>query len=55
VNDHDLLLTMTICKLLGREVGPGDVEVAFKQAREALKALRDWSQPAETTPIPPRS
>lgn len=55
MNDHDLLLIVTICNLLGHKIGPGDVEIAFKQAQESLKALRDWTPPAKTPLTSPHS
>jgi hypothetical protein len=54
MNERDMLLTMTICKLLGREVHPPEVEAAFKQAREGLKILRESDQSVETRLAPPR-
>jgi hypothetical protein len=55
MNDHDLLLVMTICELLGKSVYPGDVEVAYQQAQGKLKTSREPSTPGDVSfPLRPR-
>ncbi len=53
MNDHDMLLVMTICELLGTSAYPGDVERAYEQAKGKLKASREPITPAQVY-IPPR-
>lgn len=55
MNDRDMLLTITICNLLGHKISPGDVEIAFKQAQESLRALRDSTQSTKKPQAAPYS
>jgi hypothetical protein len=41
MNEHEMLLTMAICTLLGKDVYPNDVADAFKQAQEKLKRYQE--------------
>ncbi len=34
MNDHDIILAMAICQLLGKSVTPKDVEKAIEKAEE---------------------
>jgi hypothetical protein len=54
MNDHDLLLTMMICELLGKDVYPGHVKDAFKHAQEKLKTFQESIQPARESLLPLR-
>jgi hypothetical protein len=53
MNERDLLLTMTICKLLGKDVYPGDVRDAFNHAQKELKSLQESTRPASESLLPP--
>ncbi len=46
MNERDMLLTMTICELLGKDVFPGQVKDAFKHAQEKLKTFQESTQSA---------
>lgn len=37
MDDHDIILVMAICELLGKSVAPKDVEKAIEKAREKLE------------------
>jgi hypothetical protein len=54
MNDHDLLLAMTICELLGKDVYPRDVKDAFKHAQEKFKAFQDAQRTDEPETSPPQ-
>lgn len=53
MNDHDMLLVMTICELLGKDAYPEDVERAYRQAQGKLKTSRAPITPVHVA-IPPR-
>ncbi len=39
MNEHEMLLAMAICELLGKDVYPNQVAEAFKHAQEKLKSI----------------
>jgi hypothetical protein len=41
MDEHEMLLAMAICELLGKKVYPNEVADAFKQAQEKLKRYRE--------------
>jgi hypothetical protein len=41
MNEHEMLLAMAICELLGKAVYPNQVADAFKLAQEKLKSYRE--------------
>jgi hypothetical protein len=43
MDEHEILLAMAICELLGKDVYPNQVAEAFKHAREKLKTYRESS------------
>jgi hypothetical protein len=53
MNDHDVLLVMTICQILGKDPYPDEVEREFKQAKQKLDTSREPPTPAQVY-IPPR-
>jgi hypothetical protein len=53
MNERDLLLTMTICELLEKNVYPAAVRDAFKHAQEKLKTFQESTQPASKSLLPP--
>jgi hypothetical protein len=53
MNERDMLLTMTICELLGKDVFPGQVKDAFKHAQEKLKTFQESTRSASESLLPP--
>jgi len=53
INVCDMLLTMTICELLGKDVFPGQVKDAFKHAQEKLKTFQESTRSASESLLPP--
>jgi hypothetical protein len=41
MDEHEMLLAMAICELLGKDVYPNQVVDAFKHAQEKLKRYRE--------------
>jgi hypothetical protein len=41
MDEHEMLLAMAICELLGKDVYPNQVAEAFKRAQEKLKRYRE--------------
>ncbi len=52
MNEHDMLLILTLCELLEKSVRPSDVEYAYEEAKRKLESDHGPTPPATFSRAP---